>query len=511
MIPVVTAGQMREAERRTTEEFGVSTLLLMENAGAAVADVVAATAPEGCRIVVLCGTGNNGGDGFVAARHLAGAGYDVAVFLAGSPEAVSPDARMNLTAWLRIGGLKMLPADSGALSEALSGAAVAVDAVLGTGLKGAVKGPALAAVQMLNRFDGEIIAVDVPSGIDSDTGAIPGEAVSADQTVCLGALKVGVVVYPAAACCGDVALVDIGMPPELFGDAAAWLLEESDAAGLLPDRPEDAHKGAFGRVLVVGGSVGMSGAAALCGLSVLRSGAGLVKVAVPSSVRREVACYAPELLTLGLPEEDGALSADGLDQVLEEAARADAVAVGPGLSLAPGAADVVSGLRKNVSAPMVIDADGLAAFAGDPAYCRGPASCVLTPHPGELARLTGAPVAEIQADRLGAARTTAERSGCVVVLKGAGTIIASPDGKAVINPTGNSGMATAGSGDVLAGLIAGLLAQGRPAWDAAVLGTYLHGLAGDMAASDIGERALLAGEIMDAVPEALQSLEESAE
>lgn len=507
MMPVVTSAQMREADARCAEEFGVPTLLLMENAGAAVADAVAESVPAGSRVVVLCGTGNNGGDGFVAARHLARAGYRVEVFLAGSVDKVSGDARTNLTAWMRIGGLRTLPEETAALSDALGGAAAVVDAVLGTGLEGPPRGAALAAVQMLRGFSGVTVAVDLPSGVSSDTGWVPGDAVRATRTVCLGALKVGAVVYPGAAFCGQVAVADIGMPPGLLENVDTWLVLDADAAALLPPRPRDAHKGTFGRVLVVGGSVGMSGAPAMCGLASLRAGAGLVKVAVPASIRKEVAGHAMELMTLGLPETGGALAAEGLEILLEEAARADVVAVGPGLSLAPGAAEVTSGLRKNLSVPMVIDADGLAAFAGDPAYARGASPCVLTPHPGEMARLMGCSVEEVQSDRLGAARSAAERSGCVVVLKGAGTIVASPEGRAAVNSTGNSGMATAGSGDVLTGLIAGLLAQGLGAWEAAVLGVYLHGLAGDLAAERVGERALLAGDVLGQVPEAWRTLE----
>ena len=505
-MKVLTAAQMREVDRRTME-LGIPGLVLMENAGHRVAEFLqeefAPLAEH--RVVILCGKGNNGGDGMVAARQLftrlRPARLDVV--LAADPVELRGDAEANYRMLVACG----CPVQREITAE-MRQATLVVDALLGTGLKGPATGLMREWIRQINSGfpQATVVAVDLPSGLDSDTGAIPGEAVRADYTVTFTAPKVCQVLPPACDLVGRLLVRPIGSPSSLFEDDPAIqlsLMEPRMFRHLLGRRPPGAHKGDFGHVLVIGGSRGKTGAAAMAGMAALRAGAGLVTVASAGSALPVIASHAPELMTEALPEtEEGGISAqaaapDRLSRLLH---LKDVVALGPGLGNQPETVEMVRNLVISVPQPLVIDADGLNALAG--CDFRG-VNFILTPHPGEMARLCGKKTAEIQADRVGSARAYATERNLTLVLKGQRTLIAFPDGRVWVNPTGTPAMATAGSGDILTGLIAGLLAQAPREPEAAIAAAvYLHGLAGELGAEELGERSLLATDLLDYLPEA---------
>jgi hydroxyethylthiazole kinase-like uncharacterized protein yjeF len=516
MIPVLTADQMRKADRITIEEIGLPGAVLMENAGTAVAEAIRERYPDARSIVVLCGKGNNGGDGFVVVRKLREFGAQA--LLLGRRGDVKGDALTHLLACERSGGpvLEVTTADEwAAVAGDVASADLLVDALLGTGLRARASGPAAAGIEALLRAAEAgipVVAVDIPSGLGSDTGQVDGPAVVADLTVTFAAPKWGHVLAPASANVGDLALADIGIPLEVLDRVGPtlFLLEEEDAALAFPLRAAAAHKGSFGHVLVVGGSPGKTGAAVLAGLGALRTGAGLVTVATPASCLAAVAGGRPEIMTEPLPESPGeGLSLEALGRVLALAEERDVVVLGPGLGQAADTRAVAREIVRHCPVPLVVDADGLNALAAaDDAVglLRGrEAPTVITPHPGEMARLVGKTVAEVQGDRVETARALADAAGAVVVLKGQGTVVALPEGKCAVNPTGNPGMATGGTGDVLSGMIGALLAHGE-CGRAATAGVFVHGLAGDIAARRLGEDALLAGDLVEAIPEAIETL-----
>lgn len=516
-MKVVTPAEMREIDARAIRRHRIPALFLMENAGRAVAEHAVAMlggraigGPH--RVCAICGPGNNGGDGMVAARLLREQGAEVSVFLLGRVAGLRGAARAShrrLTATgqavTEVAGERGLAI----LRGALAGSGLAIDAIYGTGFRGTPDRIAAAAIAAINGAGSAVLAVDVPSGIDGATGAAAGGAVKARCTVTLGLAKTGLFFYPGRACAGEVVVADIGFPPQLL-DGAAETIESRDAAALLPRRAPDAHKGSCGAVLVLAGSAGFTGAAALASTAALRSGAGLVQLGVPESLHDVMAAKLTEVIVRPLPEtRTRTVSAQALDRIRALASRADSLAIGPGLSTHAETVDLVQRLVPALQAPSVIDADGLNALALRPELLSAAkAPLVLTPHCGELARLMGSEVAAIRADPLAAARAAAGRFRQVVVLKGGPTVIAEPAGRAWINTTGNPGMATAGAGDVLTGLVAGLLAQGVPAVQAAVLGVHLHGLAGDLAAEELTEYCLLAGDIIDHLPDAFKQLTE---
>lgn len=515
-MKVVGRQAMQEVDRRAASEYGVPTLLLMENAGAAVARRAAALMGgqvKGRRVVVVAGSGNNGGDGLVAARRLAAAGARVLVVMAaeGGPESprLSGDTRAQYGmarhfgvefVWIGEGG-----ADA-ALAESLASADLVIDAVLGTGSRGAPRGRALAAIELMVKARRPVLAVDVPSGVDADTGQVPGAAVRCVETVTFGFAKPGLLIFPGAALSGRVWVAEIGFPPLLLAEAppAMELLDAAKVAAWLPNRPPDAHKGTFGHVLVVAGSRGMAGAGAMAARSALMAGAGLVTWAVPASLQDAVAPVVPEALTAGLPDEgSGRLAARAASAVLELLSSRDVLLIGPGLGTHPETARAVLAILRGWQGPAVIDADALNILAasggteslsgeGAPAPSGGPddgqAPRVLTPHPGEMARLLGRPVRSVQEDRIGAAREAAQRFRAVVVLKGARTVVADPGGSVWLNPAASAALATGGSGDVLSGVAAAFLAQGLGPAEAAACACYVHGLAGYLAAegADVG-------------------------
>lgn len=506
-MKLVTVAQMREMDRATIEDYGLPGLVLMENAGRAVAEAVAQLLPEsGGRVLVLAGKGNNGGDGFVAGRHLAGQGREVTVMLFCAAEDLTGDAATNCHYARKIGLTVIEQPDEAAVAGALKLADVVVDAMLGTGVRGEVTGRLREIIELVAHCAAPVVAVDLPSGLDGDTGAVLGAAVPADVTVTFGYAKTGLVQYPGKAYCGKLRVADIGLPPVLgeFPAVNTQLTEARDCALFLPRRRPEAHKGDAGRVLVVAGSPGLTGAAVLAGNGAARAGAGLVTVGVPQPLQPVVAAKLTEVMTVGLPATaEHALGPEAVSEVLEWADRVDAVALGPGLSQQPGVAPLVQTLVRQLPVPLVVDADALNALAGHTDALRHRSGAtVVTPHPGELSRLLGLSVAQIQADRLGAARSAAVQLDCVVVLKGAATVVADPSEQAWINSTGNPGMASGGMGDVLTGVIAALLAGGANALEAAVAGVYLHGMAGDLAAADLGPRGLLAGDLLERLPAA---------
>lgn len=518
-INVVTAGQMRELDRRATEEYGVPSLLLMENAGLQTVLEMERSFPrlKTGRVALACGKGNNGGDGFVVARHLFDRGTTVEVLLLARQSEIKGDARTNLEIIRKLG----VPIHEVTTSQELDAtgwvierADVVVDAILGTGTTGPAKGLFSEAIELLNRSGSPIVALDVPSGLNSDEGVIPGPSINAVLTVTFGLPKRGLILYPAASCAGRVVTVDIGLPRQLLTDPLldVSLLEAGDVAGALPPRDPNAHKGTYGHVLVLAGSPGKTGAAAMCALSALRIGAGLVTLALPESLNDAMEAKLTEVMTEPLPETGArTVALAALERILELVKGKQVIAVGPGLSTHPETAELVRAVVNTAKAQIVVDADGINALGPNLERLRDvPLPPILTPHPGELARLLGIGRDEVVQNRIPIAQKVATSFGVHLVLKGARTLIADPEGRVAINMTGNAGMATGGTGDVLTGLIAGLLAQGVSAGLAAKAAIYLHGLAGDLAAEAVGQEAMLASDLMAQIPEAVRQLKSRA-
>jgi NAD(P)H-hydrate epimerase len=499
---LVSAAEMRAIDRAAIEGCGIPGTTLMERAGAAVArSVHACLGPRG-RVLCVCGAGNNGGDGWVAARLLHGQGVPVQVASVVAREALQGDALAARLAAERAGVARADLPDPAALHAEQGD--VVVDALLGTGLSRAAEGSfarAIERVETLRRAGAKVVAVDVPSGLSADTGRPLGPCVHADVTVTFAFQKRGLVLHPGPAYAGEVVLADIGIPPEAAArvPVGCELLTEGAARALVPPRPPDAHKGDAGRLLVVAGSPGKSGAAHLALLGALRGGAGLVTLAAREEVLPFALAGRPEAMSVPLVGS-GPLSSGDLGPLLAAARGMDAVAVGPGIPRGPETARLLRDFLDQARLPAVLDADALNALAEAPGGVAGLAApAVLTPHPGEMARLARCDIAAVQADRIGFAAACAREWGCVVVLKGARTVVADPDGPPCVIPTGNPGMATGGTGDVLAGLCGALLAGGLPARDAARVGAFVHGAAGDLAEERFGERGLLASDLGEAL------------
>ena len=506
-MKVTTAAEMREIDRVTTEKHGVPSLTLMENAGTGVAQFILEHYSQAQRITVICGKGSNGGDGFVAARVLHDAGRVVEVVLLGSAEELKGDAR-SMFEQLPLRPVLVQSADklTGLLSRV--DCDLIVDAILGAGFKPPVKGLYAEAIRAINHSSKPVIAVDIPSGADSDSmHPQSGEGIArADAIVTFTAPRPAHVFGMLMR--GPVLVVPIGSPDEaIVSSLNLEVTVARDLSRLLAPRPLDSNKGVYGHALIVGGSLGKSGAAAIAGMAVLRAGAGLSTVAVPKSVLPSVASFAAELMTEPLPEtKAGGIDTGAVDHVAELAGAMTVVAIGPGIGRQPETFDFVHEIIKRVKCPMVIDADGLNAFQGKTELLEGSKRpLVLTPHPGEMSRLTGMTIKAIQADRLNVARSIAREHHLVLVLKGSNTIIALPDGSAWVNPTGNPGMATGGTGDILTGMTAGVIGQmPDDVAQATVAAVYLHGLAGDVAAETMGEHSLTATDLLAGLPEAFR-------
>jgi hydroxyethylthiazole kinase-like uncharacterized protein yjeF len=511
---VLNTAQMREADRRTIEDIGIPSLVLMENAGRQA--VAAMEAMYGDllerQVAVLCGRGNNGGDGFVVARTLAQRGVDVSVFLIGRVAEVRGDARINLEILGRLGLTVVEIADSQAwelhFSE-VGDCTLIVDAIFGTGLNAPIAGFIESVVTDVNASGIPVIAIDLPSGLSADSPDLIGPCLDAGLTVTLAAPKIPLVLPPAETHAGDIVIADIGIPGEILeglDGPYVDLLTRASMRELITPRQPDSHKGDYGRVLIVAGSLGKTGAAHLSAVGALRSGAGLVTIATPASCQPILSAMGPEYMTEALHETAEGLHPDGVDHVIEMAR--DVLAIGPGLGRAPGTHEFIRQLVDRATMPLVIDADGLNAFAADPDHLNGREGrdVIITPHPGEMARLVGMSTDEVQASRLEIARNFAIAHHVFVVLKGHRTLIATPDDKVFINPTGNPGMATGGTGDILTGMIAAWLAQLLDAEAACRLAVYLHGLAGDLAEADEGEVSMTSADVAGHLGDAMLEL-----
>jgi NAD(P)H-hydrate epimerase len=512
---ILNAAQMREADRYTIEEIGIPSLVLMENAGRQVVAAMEAAyeARLDGRVGVLCGRGNNGGDGFVVARTLIQRGVDAAVFVIGSVADIRGDARTNLDILGRLGLTVVEIGDEQTwelhFSE-ISQCTLIVDAVFGTGLKSALGGMMETVVADINASGIPIVSIDLPSGMSADTPHLVGDCIDASMTVTLAAPKLPLVLPPGEAHAGDVVIADIGIPPDVLESLDGphiELLTPEQVRSLVEPRAAESHKGDFGRVTLVAGSRGKTGAAHLAAIGALRSGAGLVTVATPASCLPIVASMAPELMTEPLAEaKNGTVLPSAVQSVLE--LQHDVIACGPGLGRSPAIAEFVRSLIERSTVPLVLDADALTVLADDPSCLAGKEErdVIITPHPGEMARLIGASVDEVQANRIQVAAEFAATRRIYVVLKGHRTIIATPEGHIFINPTGNAGMATGGTGDVLTGMIAAWLAQLLDAEAACRLAVFLHGAAGDLAEANEGQVAMTATDLGGCLGDALNQL-----
>nr|WP_320146279.1 NAD(P)H-hydrate dehydratase [uncultured Anaeromusa sp.] len=515
-MQVATAAQMRACDQITIEKYGFPGQMLMEHAGAAVTRHMeqALSGLAGKKLLFFCGKGNNGGDGFVAARHALCQNAKVKVFLAASEEAIAGDARFHLDLLRRYGGEVITLREERDWEKArlsILFADALVDALVGTGFHGALGEELARAARLMNQSGLPIWAVDLPSGVEADTGQASPDAVQAVYTVTFALPKPALLFYPGAGYAGSWLAADIGMPSEVLNGVGIQqqLTTAAFVRHLLPTRLEDAHKGTSGRVLLAAGSLSFCGAACLAAEGAVRAGAGLVTLATPASLQPTAALKLTEVMTRPLPEDvDGGWHSEAAERLLEWAAAMDVLAIGPGIGREESTLACVRQVTQMTEMPLVLDADALYAFCGQTeVLAKRKEPAVLTPHPGELAALLDCSAAEVNADRLGIARLAAESWQSVVVLKGAGTVIAAPGGEAWINPTGNEGMATGGCGDVLTGVIAALLGQGMAPDAAAVAGVYLHGLAGDIVA-ETGKIGMAAGDIVAALATARHVLTE---
>jgi hydroxyethylthiazole kinase-like uncharacterized protein yjeF len=512
-MKIVSAEEMRGIDRATSERFGVPSLTLMENAGAAVADYVLSYYATAQRIAVFCGKGNNGGDGFVAARRLQEQGQNVQVILLADPADLRGDAAVMF-------GKLPVAATPVRSSEQLKGiesslrADLYLDAVLGTGFKPPVSGLYADAIAIMNASQVPVIAVDIPSGADADAMGLQARGIARSDAVVTFTAPRPAHVFSALTT-GPTLVAEIGSPEAAIVSALQLnVINARDVAGLIGPRPADSNKGSYGHVLVVGGSLGKAGSVAMAGMAALRTGAGLSTVATPKSVLGTVAGFHPELMTEPLSETDaGAISSSAGDRIEKLAEGKSVLAVGPGISRDPQTAELVRTLVAQLQLPMVVDADGLNAFEGRAAELNGKGrTLVITPHPGEMARLVGCTIADVQKDRLGVARKFAREHGVIVVLKGHRTLVVQPGGEAWVNTTGNPGMSTGGTGDILTGMVSGMIAQhSKQAFQAVLAAVHLHGLAGDVMRESVGEHSLVATDLLKGLPEAFRRTREMAQ
>jgi NAD(P)H-hydrate epimerase len=512
-MKLVTSEQMRAVDRETIDNQGLPGPELMENAGRGIAERILSTiidSDEEFSVAIFCGKGNNGGDGYVVGRYLAEAGLKIAFWHLGSRAELSDDAGLNYDRAVEAGLELYEIKTTSDLPDQLDSDYI-IDAIFGTGFTGAPRGVAAELIEFINRQDQPVIAVDLPSGLNADTGQHEGEAVAADFCFTLALPKFGLYVSPGRELAGWVQTIPIGVPQRVLDsfDFDVDLITPMMVADMVPPRPADGHKGTFGKLLLVAGSTGLTGAAALAARSALRAGCGLTKIGAPATVLPIIATMIPEATGLALPDvgKSGALALRGLGQLRQVAAEHDAVAIGPGLGQHHETAELVRRLVASVELPMIIDADGLNALVGHLDILTAiKVPTALTPHPGEFQRLSGQTVPSDIHERIALARSFAAEHQVVLVLKGSPSLVVAPDGTCYLNPTGNSGMATGGSGDVLTGLIGSFLAQGMDPIEAALCGTYLHGLAGDFAAEELTERAVIAGDLIEFLPDAFSAL-----
>jgi NAD(P)H-hydrate epimerase len=512
---------MQSIDREAIEKIGIPSLDLMEKAGQQVVGVIMERyAPVADRkVLIVCGRGNNGGDGLVVARHLLELGCPTEVVLLSEVEGLSDDALSNFDRLKEHHNHRIqIAPDSDSLAKIephLEHYDLLLDAVFGTGLNAPVRGHYADAIRLMNGSGKPIVAVDIPSGLNADIGAIIGDHIVADCTITFGLPKLAHLLYPAARYVGELTVADIGFPEELLAKVAATahLATPDMIRTAFASRDPEAHKGTYGHLLIISGSVGKAGACVLTCIGALRGGAGLVTAAVAKSILAEVSSGALEAMTIPLPETpDGTIAYEAVSVVAEEIGRFNAVALGPGLTTNPDTVTFLERLLPSIQVPLIVDADGCNAIAqlGQQALKGTKGFVCLTPHPGEMARLLGTDTATVQSDRLASAREAAERYNAAIVLKGARTLVVDRGGKAAtINPTGNPGMASGGTGDVLTGLIGGLCARGLDPFEACRAGVYLHGYAGDIVAQQVGEIALTASDLLGALPQAIYQVVES--
>ena len=515
VMKVLDSQQMHRCDRDAIDDYGIPALVLMENAGVQVVESMDAYfGDEGPELVaVMCGKGNNGGDGFVVARHLYGAGFTVRAYVFAAAVDLQGAVAENHRSAEEFGVDIVEVPDAETWekhSSEIVGFDCIVDALFGTGFTGPLRGYLGAVIERINDSDASVVSVDLPSGLSADSGEVFGPAVDADLTVTFAAPKLCHMFPPASELIGELSVVDIGIPSAVIDavESTLELITPGECALSLEPRAADTHKGTYGRVLIVAGSPGMAGAAALAARGALRGGAGLVTVGAPDSVFGIIAGLVPEAMVMPYASDrDGQFVLAAKVGLLASAEFSDVIAVGPGIGTSEETQQLVRELVVESPAPVILDADGLNAFAGNPEALREvDPPCVLTPHPGELAGLLSISTADVQTDRLAAARLLAARSRSVVILKGYRSLVCEPhEGCVAINPTGNPGMATAGSGDVLTGLLAALVGQGVESFAAARLGAFLHGEAGDIAAERVGEISLIASDIIEALPDAFSS------
>jgi NAD(P)H-hydrate epimerase len=507
---------MQNLDRRTINECGIPGIVLMENAGRGAAQAMAIHFPHlpAMRVAIVCGRGNNGGDGFVIARCLMARGTTVAVYLLSEADRVKGDAKVNLDAFIRSGGRVVQVSGSEQVKgkrEEIVAHDLLVDAMFGTGLNSEISGFYAEVIDCLNGSGKPIVAVDIPSGLDPNTGRPLGACITATVTVTFGLPKLGQVIYPGLSHVGELDVIDIGIPASFVeeeGIKISIVKRKEIQAILACPRPPESHKGDYGHLIAIAGSVGKTGAAAMACESAMRVGAGLVTLGIPESLNTILETRLTETMTLPLPETGSqSFSLDALEPILSLTKGKSVAIIGPGISTTPETMDLIRTLVRSLPIPMVIDAEGITALSPPGEALREAKSpVILTPHPGEMARLLGISTNEVQENRLEVARKSSIDFGCHVVLKGARTVISTPAGEVFINPTGNPGMASGGMGDILTGMIGGFICQGLNPRDAAIAGTYVHGLAGDVAASKKGERSLIATDLIEAIPTLLRDL-----
>jgi NAD(P)H-hydrate epimerase len=520
MLPIATSAEMRSCDQIAIEKFSISGLVLMENASRGVVNAIVSEygVVRGRNIYVFCGKGNNGGDGFALARHLYNLNANVFVFILSEPEKLTGDARRNFEIIKKIRDERT----EGEIFEITRIKSITelrkfprpdliVDAIFGTGFKGGVRDLFLKVIQWINEQGVFTVSIDIPSGVNADTGEVTNIAVNADVTATMGLIKRGLILNQGRVKSGKVYVVDIGVPKFIYENSGikTFLIEQLDVKEKLPERPFNAHKYSCGKIFAMGGSPGLTGAAAMSALSAMKVGAGVVVLGVPESLNPVLEEKLTEVMTVPLPETEahtiGWKSLQLVDKYYEWA---DVLILGPGLSKEVNTQQVILHIIGKIDKKAVIDADGLSALAGNLGILKNlEGEIVLTPHLGEFSRLTGVNPFRIEANRVELARDFAVKYNVVLVLKGAPTVIADPDGNVYINPTGNPGMATAGSGDVLTGIIAGFMAQGLSAVDSAICGVYIHGLAGDMAREKLGELSMMAMDILNFLPDAILKVE----
>jgi NAD(P)H-hydrate epimerase len=512
---LVKADEMKEMDRLSIHEIGIPGAVLMENAarGATRIFLEHFDPVGGSHVVVICGRGNNGGDGYVMARYLNQAGFRVKVIVLTDLSKISGDALINLEIIKRLRlDVREIPDNEEwvKIRSSLGDCDYIIDGILGTGINSPIHGYYGQVIEDINISEKPVMSIDIPSGLNADSGGIMGIAVRANLTVTFGFPKLGHVLFPGAQLVGRLVRIDIGIPDIIAEKVKShcWILEPDDISELFIEEKGDIHKGSRGHLLILAGSLGKTGAATLSALGALRTGAGLVTLGIPKSLNSIMESKLTEAMTVPLPETDvGSLSLKAKDEILDLMEGKSALAIGPGLSQNSETVALIRDIVAGCHLPMIIDADGLNGLAGDPDAMKAlNERKVLTPHPGEMGRLMGLKSSDVQRDRVGTVASFVEKYGCCLVLKGAGSLIAEPGGQIYLNPTGNPALSSGGSGDVLTGMISGFLARGWSTTNAATTGVYLHGLAADILAEDMGEAGVLAGELLDIIPGLMDTL-----